>query len=309
MTEPFFSVIIPVYNREKTIAETLESVASQEFRDYEVIVVDDGSDDNTLQIVKQFAWVKLIEQPNSGPGAARNRGVAEARGKYVAFLDSDDLWFPWTLRNYHRAIKSFNAAFVSGEWIEFRDNGGFSVSDSKMKMTSYSDFIDASSDGLLVGMCGVAIDRMAFNKSGGFVSMKINGEDSDLWLRLGNTSPFIRINSPVSFMYRRTSNSETGSLTKSIVGGIHILKSEQQNLYPGGVSRKIARQTIISNHIRPVAVECARQGYIVEAIWFYFSIMPESVRSLRYRFLLGLPVLALYRSIRQMILKLFRVKE
>jgi glycosyltransferase involved in cell wall biosynthesis len=93
---PAVSVVIAAFNADRTIAETLESIAAQTFRDFEVIVVDDGSTDRTAQIAVQMAagFPKLIclRQPNSGQPAARNRGIGEARGRYVAFVDADDLW-------------------------------------------------------------------------------------------------------------------------------------------------------------------------------------------------------------------------
>jgi len=93
--EPTVSVVIPAYNAERYIGETLESVLAQTYRDFEVVVVDDGSTDGTREIVRGYGEpVRLVEQPNSGPAAARNRGVREARGEFIAFIDADDLWLP-----------------------------------------------------------------------------------------------------------------------------------------------------------------------------------------------------------------------
>src|SRR5271155_161031 len=117
---PFFSVIIPVYNRAELIRSALDSVLAQEFSDYELIVVDDGSTDQTAQVIEQYAAehsqrIISLRQSNSGPGAARNTGIARATGRYIAFLDSDDLWFPWTLANHARAIQEFGSpAFICG---------------------------------------------------------------------------------------------------------------------------------------------------------------------------------------------------
>jgi glycosyltransferase involved in cell wall biosynthesis len=93
---PYFSVIIPAYNREKLICRTIESVLGQKFEDWELIVVDDGSTDDTGKAVKSFAdeRIRYIYQKNAERGAARNNGVKNAFGKYVFFLDSDDLLYP-----------------------------------------------------------------------------------------------------------------------------------------------------------------------------------------------------------------------
>ena len=88
------SVIIPVYNAEKTIRRCLESIMSSEYEEYEVILIDDGSTDNSVSIISEFAnrnrRIKIFTQPNSGPSAARNKGLTLAEGEIIAFVDSDD---------------------------------------------------------------------------------------------------------------------------------------------------------------------------------------------------------------------------
>src|SRR5438045_1060854 len=103
---PKFSVIIATYNRAEYITATLESLKTQEFKDFEVIVVDDGSTDNTLELLKsQGSWLTIFQEQNSGPGRARNVAVDHATGEYLAFLDSDDIWFPWTLSTFAEVIE------------------------------------------------------------------------------------------------------------------------------------------------------------------------------------------------------------
>src|SRR5271170_8041344 len=96
-----FSAIIPTYNRRELLQRTLQSVLSQDQVEPEIIVVDDGSTDGTMEMLGTFApRVQTLRQTNRGPGAARNLGMTHASGDYIAFLDSDDLWFPWTLKTY-----------------------------------------------------------------------------------------------------------------------------------------------------------------------------------------------------------------
>jgi glycosyltransferase involved in cell wall biosynthesis len=93
MAEPLVSIIIPAFNRERYLAQAIESVLAQTYRPIEIIVADDGSVDNSADIAKGFSdRVRYFYQPNSGCGAARNTGVVKARGSFLAFLDSDDLW-------------------------------------------------------------------------------------------------------------------------------------------------------------------------------------------------------------------------
>src|SRR5208283_5971540 len=94
-TVPRVSVIIPAYNAAATVARTIDSVFGQTFPDFEIICVDDGSNDATLSIVQQYSpRVRLIEQANSGPAAARNNGARNSCGDCLAFLDADDIWAP-----------------------------------------------------------------------------------------------------------------------------------------------------------------------------------------------------------------------
>src|SRR3954463_5077031 len=96
MDNPLVSIIIPVYNAEKYIAETINSAADQTWSNKEIIIIDDGSTDGSLAIAKRFAndQIKVFSQANKGASAARNRGLLEAKGKYVQFLDGDDLLMP-----------------------------------------------------------------------------------------------------------------------------------------------------------------------------------------------------------------------
>lgn len=103
---PFFSVVIPLYNRAAIVGDTIRSVQAQDWQDFEVIVVDDGSRDNPQPVIAAFndARVRYIRQDNAGGGAARNRGIEAARGRYIAFLDSDDLFLPGKLSTMARAL-------------------------------------------------------------------------------------------------------------------------------------------------------------------------------------------------------------
>lgn len=111
---PMFSVVIPLYNKGLHIKKTIESVLSQEFQDYELIIVDDGSTDDGVSVVKAFndSRIKLIQQSNQGVSAARNRGIKEARANFIAFLDADDEWLSCHLCTLSRLIKKYPCAGI-----------------------------------------------------------------------------------------------------------------------------------------------------------------------------------------------------
>ncbi len=122
MSAPLISVIIPAYNAAPWLAATLNSVLGQTVRDFEILVIDDGSRDATPEILAQFGPpVRAISQQNAGVSASRNRGLAEARGHYVAFLDADDVWKPAKLDRQLAALQAnpgFRACYVRHEIVD-----------------------------------------------------------------------------------------------------------------------------------------------------------------------------------------------
>ena len=121
MRAPFFSVVIPVYNRAAELRLALKSVRAQSFQDFEIIVVDDGSRDNPQEVIESFRDPRLrfIRQLNAGGGAARNRGIDETRGRFVAFLDSDDVFLPHHLASMHALLKdTHDIAGYARVWVD-----------------------------------------------------------------------------------------------------------------------------------------------------------------------------------------------
>ena len=180
MGSPYFSVIIPTYNRLPLLREALESVRVQSFKDFEIIVVDDGSEDGTACVVSEMinkswgGWIQLriIVQENLGPGEARNRGIREARGKFVAFLDSDDLWFPWTLEVYRKAIESSaEVSFVAGRETKVRAGDDLPrLSQSNLGVRVFPNYLASSGESIWIGTCSVAVRTDRLRGVGGFVS-------------------------------------------------------------------------------------------------------------------------------------------
>src|SRR3954471_10555327 len=107
MAAPFFSVVIPVFNRAGALQHAIESVRGQTFQDFEIVVVDDGSTDNPQAVIENFAdpRIRFVRQANGGGGAARNRGIDEAKGLFTAFLDSDDVFLPHHLDSMHALLE------------------------------------------------------------------------------------------------------------------------------------------------------------------------------------------------------------
>lgn len=203
--EPFFSIVIPTYNRARYVVEAVESVLAQSFAAVELIVVDDGSQDDTPQVLAPFAGrVRLIRQDNAGMAAARNRGAREARGTFVGFLDSDDLWEPTLLESAHRMLlehPEVGALFVAER--EFDDSGRVG-SKVYTKRTPGPLF---TSEGLVgrdtrVGSGRPAICRRAlFEELGGYDPSLPGTWDCDLWIRFSFHAPMMLL--PEALVLRR----------------------------------------------------------------------------------------------------------
>ena len=287
---PTFSVIIPTYNRLPLLKLTLESVWDQTFTDYEVIVVDDGSTDGTAAWLSEVASrLKLISQQHAGPGAARNTGAENARGEYLAFLDSDDLWFPWTLETVAELIARHDRpALISAKLVSFKDTVDLdSAKRSSTRAEVFSDYFASSDRDCFVGAGMTFVRRDKFLEVGGFISREINLEDHDLILRLGTAAGFVRILEPPTLAWRRHDAGTTDQSPRSFAGCRHLIETEQNGLYPGGKDRSVARRRIITRHVRPWALTLARSGAWRPAWSLYNSTFVWNLTLNRWRFLVG----------------------
>ena len=211
-----FSVVIPSYNRSAWLVAALESVFAQTEPPFEIIVADDGSTDDTLAVLEKYAGrVKTLTQCNAGPAAARNLGIGAATGDYIAFLDSDDLWFPWTLALYREVIERHaQPAMIEGAHVEFDTEQGLPNSAASQLSTLNSqpapDYL--ASPRVTLWPSGTAIRTDVLKAAGGFTPHAFNAEDCDLWLRLGTERGFVHIAQPPVFAYRRRSEEHTSEL-------------------------------------------------------------------------------------------------
>ena len=188
MSKPRVSVIIPTFNRGYCLEESIRSVLDQSFTDFELIVVDDGSTDNTSELVGQFPAVKLIRlEKNRGVSFARNRGMVEAQGDCIAFLDSDDLWEKDKLASQVKWIeRGFHAVYTDEIWIRNR------VRVNPMnKHRKYSgDIFRYCLPLCIVSPSSVLLRAEVLREVGGFDESMPVCEDYDLWLRIAKHYPF-----------------------------------------------------------------------------------------------------------------------
>jgi len=294
---PLFSIIIPTFNRAALLREALASVARQTFRDFEVIVVDDGSSDETEQVVASCGMpVNFLRQENRGPGAARNLAIQKAQGQYIAFLDSDDQWFPWTLDTYHRIIDDQRPVFMSGFALPLEDSTTASNIDaSLLNIRSFPHLLEACTDRVppVGGTPSICLNRVALQETGGFVSRKISGEDTDLWLRLGMQPGFVRILQPPVFLQRKHSGNVTNQLDLSLAGARYLMEQERNSAFPGGKAYSKKRRRIICGTVRSLSLDCLKAGRPGTAFSLYFSSFTWNLGLANLKYLAGFPLLAL----------------
>lgn len=221
---PIVSVVIPVYNGEETIKQTIESVLSQTFSDFELIVINDGSTDATVNVVSTFQdpRIKVFSYPNAGLSASRNRGISLASGNYISFIDADDLWTADKLEAQVSALQENPQAALAYSWTDYIDESGqffrqgphFNFSGDVFAKLLLSDFVGNGSNPL--------IRKQAFSEVGGFDESLNAAEDWDMWLRLAARYEFVAV--PFTqILYRQSPTSMSANPRKMEVASLRVI--------------------------------------------------------------------------------------
>jgi glycosyltransferase involved in cell wall biosynthesis len=296
-----FSVIIPTFNRRALLEQALATVTEQTCKDYEVVVVDDGSNDGTLQYLAGLGdRLRWISQNNCGPGAARNAGAAIASGEYLAFLDSDDLWFPWslaairTLLLAHERPSLLFAKFA--DFVDQADLQSIAAVDPPSGM-AFDCYLASASHDFFAGAGMIAVDRIVFARSGGFTEVRLNGEDHDLALKLGEARGFVQVTEPVTLAHRVHPGNEMGNIASTAAGIARLIATEKERRYPGGERHGVARRHIISRHARAAAVACLKGGHVRDGWRLYRETLPWQLRDRKIAFLGMMPLLLAYSAV------------
>jgi len=213
MTAPLVSVVIPAYNAGRWIGQAVNSVLAQDWRPTEIIVVDDGSTDDTSSVVSSYgSAVRCVGQPNGGVSLARNRGMAESQGAFIAFLDADDAWLPTKLARQMAALQqqpecaaAYTAVVEADEALRDR-----CVKRSHDGAVSAEGLLRAGN--IVTGSASSVIcERRLIFDVGGFDPTLSLCADWDLWLRLAVRTCFAYVDEPL-VRYRRTPSSMSRSV-------------------------------------------------------------------------------------------------
>lgn len=195
--KPTVSVIIPSYNRGRMLKEAVDSVLSQEFCDFELIVVDDGSEDNTSDILASYGnKIKVIRQKNKGVSSARNNGINSSSGNFIAFLDSDDMWLPEKLSTQLAFFENNSGALIC-QTEELWLKNGKRVNPGKRHKKVSGFFFEKSLELCMVSPSAVMMKRSLFDVVGLFDETFPACEDYDIWLRVNCRYPIYLIDTPL----------------------------------------------------------------------------------------------------------------
>ncbi|HBN06322.1 MAG TPA: hypothetical protein DD434_11135 [Bacteroidales bacterium] len=189
-----FSVVIPLYNKEKSIGNTIQSVLNQTFQDFEIVVVNDGSTDNSLQVVENIndSRIRIINKPNGGVSSARNRGIKEAKYAWIAFLDGDDLWKPNHLSVVYQMLKSFPDKCFFSTSFSYLGNSKLSKNAKGSDVIIIEDYFKESLNDYLVNSTTAVVNKKCFDDVGFFDINYVRGEDLDMWARIASKYQLVK---------------------------------------------------------------------------------------------------------------------
>lgn len=198
-----FSVVIPLYNKELSIQNTIQSVLEQTYQEFEIIVIDDGSTDNSAKQVKEISdsRIKLVQQKNQGVSAARNRGIKESRFEWIALLDGDDLWEPNHLEEITKMMREFPEDKVYVTSFKYSDNRSFFKHQRNNPIFKIENYFKEALSEPLIWTSIIVFHKSCFYAVGGFNERLSRGEDLDLWARLSKKYNIIK-SSEVTAIYR-----------------------------------------------------------------------------------------------------------
>ncbi len=261
---PLVSVIIPTYNRASVLERAISSVLAQTFKDFELIVVDDGSRDSTPELLSQFdGKLTALFEANKGVSAARNLGIRHSQGELLAFLDSDDEWLPEKLERQTALFAGAGPLFVCHTdeiWLR----AGIQVTQKSYHFKQGGCFFDRALERCLISPSSAMISRSLLEKVGQFDEELIAAEDYDLWLRITAFHEVHFVAEPLVIKHGDCENQL--SQTIPVIDRFRIRAI--QKILDVPELRKEYRQAAINELIRKceiVASGCAKRGKSKEA--------------------------------------------
>ena len=242
--EPLFSVLIPVFNSEKLVSQTIDSVLSQTYKNYELIVVDDGSSDGSKNVLESYRdSLQAHFQCHQGAEAARNNAAAAAKGEYLVFLDHDDLLLPYALATYQSIIAKFEVPLIIGNMLYFENQFDLKneiAQPCESEVFIFDDYLSKSVT-VAISFSIIVIRKDLFERVGGLKG----GDDYSFMLSIGTFGPCAIIKSPKSVAHRMHAGNWHKNLAQMIEILRLIIQKESRGEYPGGWQRSLDRKAYI----------------------------------------------------------------
>ena len=231
------SIVCPTYNSKLFIERTLKSVINQTDKPLELIISDDGSTDGTLDFIKNFFdsnqvefEYKMIQNPHKGPGASRNAGIKAARGDWIAFLDSDDIWYPDKITQIQNVINNnSNINFICNNEILVTKKNKKRLMNYSKKYNPNIKLFNQLYTANLFSTSAVACKRSLLINNSLFDEKLLSAQDYDLWLKLSPNIKLYFINKPLGEYIEREGNITSSSLNKRLKNELLIAKKYRKN--------------------------------------------------------------------------------
>lgn len=219
-----FSVILPLYNKANYVQKSIESILKQTYNEFEIVVVNDGSTDNSIEVVSSFvdSRIHIFTKENGGVSSARNYGIEKAQYEYIAFLDADDLWLPDYLETIKEMIEQYPQAGAFATTYTTIDSFGNKCIRTSSKLEPgatllVTDYCKSIIKGEIyqIGTDSICVKKALFNSAGGFRAGIKRGEDIDMWLRLSLITPFVWKNESKTLYNLDTENNAMAGYTSN----------------------------------------------------------------------------------------------
>jgi len=257
VSQPRLSIIVTLYNEREFAHAALDSVLAQRLDGTEVIAVDDGSTDGTAELLAEYgdSLRTLLLERNAGVTVARNAGAAVATGDYLAFLDGDDAFMPWTLEVYEKLIEEIEPLVIIGErlWFEgaMPEPGPFP---EEIRFVQYDDFFGRDRS-ITIGSSTLVIRRAAWEQVGGLRPSDPSAravpalEELDLLWRLGTSGRVVAVMAPPTAFYRVHPRQATWHTQRQLEAASTLCSRERRGEYPGGCRRRLERRACIGGQV------------------------------------------------------------
>jgi len=279
-----FSIIVPLYNKAPYVRKALESIVAQTYRDWECIIVNDGSTDDSLEVVNKYIQsvnseerivnsIRIISQTNSGVAAARNRGVKDSKGEYVCFLDADDWWDKDFLMTMSEAIDTYPHAGVYGVNYYTVRNGVATKILTNIETGVMNYFKVYSCPPYAMPLCvgSVAIPRNVFNEVDGFNPIMKMAEDFDLWVRIALRYPVYYTDKALAY-YNQDVQVKWRAIGK-LVDPEHHFVFNADYLQP-----EMTQNIDLRHAVEMVKIVCLRQYYLSNR---YYKLAQGELQKIR----------------------------